>query len=75
MYAYRSKKLVRKKCVRCPWALQRERSVQYFGNYFSFLSFQGHILFFHKGLSYGREILGTHFPPHYAMGGIFKSWF
>ena len=42
--------LVRAKCMRCPWALQRERSVCYFWNYFPFF-FLGHILFSWKGLS------------------------
>ena len=31
--------LVQAKCVRCPWALQRERSVRFFWDYFSFLPF------------------------------------
>ena len=38
--------LVQAKCLRCPWALQRECSVKYFWDSFSFFFLLGHILSF-----------------------------
>ena len=53
-----SVELVWSKCVRCPWALQRKRSVHYFWDYLSsFFSFLGHTFLTPKGVVLGCEIL------------------